>query len=354
MSTSEKLFPLTTFSKGSGCGCKIAPATLQEIIREEHLFPPHPQLIVGNGNNDDAAVLRWSDSEYLISTTDFFTPIVDDAYTFGKIAAANALSDVYAMGGEPSLALAILGWPIEKLPASLANQVVEGARSICRMAGIPLAGGHSVDTAEPLFGLAVTGRVKENHLKKNSGAQPGDLLYLTKPIGFGIVTAASKRGLAQPEDVETAIRYMCQLNKIGTSLGAISGVNALTDVTGFGLLGHLVELCKASSVSAEIWEENIPLLPGLQVYIDQMIYPDMTMKNYAAFVSAVASLSMQQALVLCDPQTSGGLLISVSPDAKQEVEEAIQLHSALLHTKAIGRIQALGTHTVDIQKTSSL
>jgi selenide, water dikinase len=351
MNTMDTLYPLTSFSKGSGCGCKIAPAVLQEIIQEEQTFPPHPLLLAGHVNNEDAAVLEWNGDDCLISTTDFFTPIVDDAYTFGKIAAANALSDVYAMGGEPSLALAILGWPIEKIPASVAHQVVEGARSVCRMAGIPMAGGHSVDTSEPLFGLAVSGRVLKKHLKRNSGARPNDLLYLTKPLGFGVITAAAKRGLASQEDLETAIRYMCQLNKVGSALGKIEGVHALTDVTGFGLLGHLIEMCKASNVSAALWEEKIPLLPGLHAYVDQMIYPDMTMKNYSAFVGNVSQLSMRQALTLCDPQTSGGLLVSVAPEAQAEVEECIQLHQSILRVTPIGRVESASTNVIRIESS---
>lgn len=306
---------LTEFSRGSGCGCKIAPAVLREILRTDETFPPFPGLLVGNESQDDAAVLDLGIDQdlCLISTTDFFMPVVNDARDFGKIASVNALSDVYAMGGTPTLAVAILGWPIDKIPVSHAAQVMDGARYICRMAGIPLAGGHSIDSAEPFFGLAVNGLVRRNELKKNNTAKPGDLLFITKPIGAGIMTTAHKRNLARAEDFETAVRYMTTLNKMGASLGKLAGVTALTDITGFGLIGHLLEMCDNKRLSAEISFGQIPLMPNLQNYLDQMIYPDMTMKNFSAFAAHCTTLSATQLFSLCDPQTSGGLMVAVDP-----------------------------------------
>jgi selenide,water dikinase len=325
MSVETNTIKLTEYSRGSGCGCKIAPAVLREILKSDEEFPPFPHLLVGNESNDDAAVLdlNMGNDLCLISTTDFFMPVVNDAKEFGKIASVNALSDVYAMGGTPTLAVAILGWPIDKLPAKLASQVLEGARFICRLAGIPLAGGHSIDSAEPFFGLAVNGLVKKADLKKNNTAQEGDLLYITKPLGAGIMTTAHKRNLALPEDFETAIRYMTTLNKIGASLAKLKGVTALTDVTGFGLAGHLIEMCDKGRLSANLQSAEIPLMPNIQYYLDKMIYPDMTMKNFSAFSSQCSTMSASQLFTLCDPQTSGGLMVAVAPNAVDDYLQVV-------------------------------
>jgi len=313
---------LTQYSKGSGCGCKIAPAALKEILHTTDDFPQHPQLWVGSETHDDAAVFGWNDSEGLISTTDFFMPMVDDAYTFGKIAAANALSDVYAMGGSPMMALAILGWPIEKIPASHAARVLEGARFMCRLAGVPLAGGHSIESSEPIFGLSVNGRVERKHLLRNSGARPGDVLYLTKPLGAGIITAAMKRNqLVDESHLDTCVTYMSSLNKIGEQIASHVEVHAMTDVTGFGLAGHLLEMCEASNTSARINFGSIPVYPFIESYVAAHIYPDMTMKNYAHYASKIEQLSLQQLLIMCDPQTSGGLLIAVPQHASKAFEQ---------------------------------
>lgn len=317
---------LTDFSRGSGCGCKIAPSVLQEILKSEESFPIHPDLLVGHETNDDAAVLELpnSDGQCLISTTDFFMPVVNDPRTFGKIASVNALSDVYAMGGSPIMAVAILGWPVDKLPAGLASQVLEGSRFICRLAGIPLAGGHSIDSAEPFFGLAVNGLVNKKHLKRNNTAMEGDLLFITKPLGAGILTTAHKRELAAEEDFETAVRYMTTLNKIGSGLGAIPGITAMTDITGFGLIGHVIEMCDHGRLSVEIDSSQIPLMPGLQKYLDQMIYPDMTMKNFSAFSGQCTTMQASQLFTLCDPQTSGGLMVAVNPGKLGDYMQLIQ------------------------------
>jgi len=316
---------LTQYSKGSGCGCKIAPATLKEILHTPEEFPQHPHLLVGSETHDDAAVFAWNEQEGLISTTDFFMPMVDDAYSFGKIAAANALSDVYAMGGSPMMALAILGWPIEKIPASYAAQVLEGARFVCRMAGIPLAGGHSIESSEPIFGLSVNGRVENKNLLRNGGARPGDMLYLTKPLGAGIITAAMKRGqLIDAAHLDTCVTYMSTLNKFGEQIAAHVEVHAMTDVTGFGLAGHLLEMCEASGTTANIDFSALPVYPFLDSYVAAHIYPDMTMKNYAHYASKIDQLSLQQLLVMCDPQTSGGLLIAVPQHAASSLEQRMR------------------------------
>jgi selenide,water dikinase len=335
----KEAIQLTAYSKGAGCGCKISPSALREILLTTENFPTDPRLIVGNDTNDDASVIDLGNEQCLISTTDFFMPVVDDARTFGKIAATNALSDVYAMGGKPLTALAILGWPIDKLPASMAAEVLDGARFICRVAGITLAGGHSIESAEPFFGLSVNGLVAKEHIKRNSGAQAGDLLFMTKPLGMGIITTAAKRGLAEKSHLEECIGYMCTLNKVGEELGKMTGVHALTDVTGFGLAGHLIEMCVASGLSAEVDFSSIPVFPFLQAYLDKMIYPDMTMKNYSFFSGKINQLNAQQLFTLCDPQTSGGLLVSVSPEAVDDYKNVVAAYGhTSLATTSIGKM----------------
>src|SRR6187401_1552261 len=249
---------LTQYSHGAGCGCKIAPKVLDEILKSNISFPDTKNLLVGNSSKDDAAVYDLENGMALISTTDFFMPIVDDAFDFGRIAAANSISDVYAMGGKPLLAIAILGWPVEKLPVELAQRIIEGGRTVCAEAGIPLAGGHSIDSPEPIFGLAVTGIVSKENLKQNNTAQSGDLIFLTKPLGVGILSTAQKRGLLKEGHLQLMIEQMTMLNKIGEASGKIKGVTAMTDVTGFGLFGHLIEMAESSGVSAEIFYTKIP------------------------------------------------------------------------------------------------
>jgi len=327
---------LTEFSKGAGCGCKISPAVLKEILEDENFFPADPKLLVGNESNDDASVYELEDGNCLISTTDFFMPVVNDAYDFGKIAAANALSDVYAMGGKPLTALAILGWPLDNLPASEARRVLEGARYMCRMAGIQLGGGHSIESAEPIFGLAVNGIVSRNNFKRNNTAKAGDYIFLTKPLGMGIVSTAEKRGLAAEADMKTCVSYMCTLNKIGEQLGREAGVHALTDVTGFGLLGHLVEMCEGSGLSADLEFNAVPVFPFLRTYLDQFIYPDMTTKNFSFYASKVTALDANKLFTLCDPQTSGGLLVAVDP-------AALQAYQALARDFGL---QGIGDHPI--------
>lgn len=309
---------LTQFSHGSGCGCKIAPATLERILHTEHASPLYTQLLVGNESNDDAAVYDTGNGNCIISTTDFFMPIVDDAVTFGEIASVNAISDVYAMGGKPMMAIAILGWPVDKIPVEVAQRVLKGSRAVCERAGIPLAGGHSIDSPEPIFGLAVTGTLRKENLKRNNTAAPGNLLYLTKPIGVGMVTTAHKRGIALPDDFNEAIQVMTRLNDIGMVLGELPYITAMTDVTGFGLLGHLLEVCEGSNLTAEIEYSKIPMLSNIAHYTSKMIYPDNTMRNWQSYDKKVSGIGSESLLTLCDPQTSGGLLVCVDHDYAHE------------------------------------
>jgi selenide, water dikinase len=314
---------LTQYSKGGGCGCKIAPAVLEQIVRTNttSLFP---SLLVGHETADDAAVFQINETEAIISTTDFFLPIVDDAYDFGRVAAANAISDVYAMGGTPLMAIAILGFPVDKLPVDVAQQILEGGRNICKEAGIPLAGGHTIDSADPIFGLAVTGRATLNHLKRNIGAEAGDLLFLTKPIGSGLLSTALKRGVLQEEHYEVLIQQLTTINKIGEQLGRIKGVHAMTDVTGFGLLGHAIEMAEGSGLSLKLHYNAIPKMQGIDEYLKQRTIPDATYRNWNSYNSKTQfekGVNVMEAFtVLPDPQTNGGLLIAVAPDTRAEVE----------------------------------
>lgn len=313
---------LTQFSHGAGCGCKLSPAVLHEILSGVDKSEHFPALVIGNDTKDDAAVVDLGDGTGIISTTDFFMPIVDDPWTFGRIAAANAISDIYAMGGTPLMAIAILGWPLGKIPEEAASRVVDGGRSICSEAGIPLAGGHSIDSPEPIFGLAVTGRVPLTRLKTNASAQAGDLLYLTKPIGVGVFTTAQKKGCVDAADLDAAIHSMQVLNKIGAELSALDGVHAMTDVTGFGLLGHLLEMAEGSSLGAEISFAAVPLLheDALRRYVEQGAMPGGTQRNHNSYGHLASSIEGFERAMLCDPQTSGGLLVAVSPEARNAVE----------------------------------
>lgn len=330
---------LTQYSHGAGCGCKISPKVLDEILKSNIAMPDNEKLIVGNHSKDDAAVYDMGNGTALISTTDFFMPIVDDPYDFGRIASANAISDVYAMGGKPVLAIAILGWPINTLPAEVAQKVIEGARSICVEAGIPLAGGHSIDSPEPIFGLAVNGLVATTSVKQNNKAQPGDVLFLTKALGVGMLTTAEKKSLLKPEDVNVAAQQMMRLNKIGEQLGSIEGVTAMTDITGFGLLGHLVEMCEGSGVSAVIDFKNIPLISSnLNWYVEQKAVPGGTHRNWDSYGNKIAPLNELQKIILADPQTSGGLLIAVKENAVDAVKNLFQQNGLEKFSIPIGRI----------------
>ena len=309
---------LTEFTKGGGCGCKLPPAALREILSNQHSSDEFG-LIVGNSKGDDAAVWDMGNDSFLVSTTDFFTPIVDDPYDFGRIAAANSISDVYAMGGTPVMALSLLGWPTDKLPNEIAAQVLKGARDVCASVGIAIGGGHSIENPEPIFGLAVNGIVAKKNLKRNHSAKAGDILILTKPIGSGILSAAMKRGMLSEEYKLELVQQLVQLNKIGESLGKLEEVHAMTDVTGFGLIGHTIEMAEGSGLSAQLTYQEVPLMNGVSTYASQMIYPDNTMRNWKEFSEKVVGISGESLLTLCDPQTNGGLLIAVGKNGVNNV-----------------------------------
>ncbi|MFA6152227.1 MAG: selenide, water dikinase SelD [Chitinophagaceae bacterium] len=315
---------LTQFSKASGCGCKIAPAVLDEILngcKQENVFK---NLLVGNESKDDAAVYEIDNGNCIISTTDFFMPIVDDAFDFGRIAACNAISDVYAMGGKPLMAIAILGWPVEKLPASIAQQVIRGAQEICRQAGIPLAGGHSVDTPEPLFGLAVTGMVQKENIKHNNTPQENDILYLTKPLGIGVMATALKRSLLNEEQYAALLSQTTSLNSIGAQLSGLPYVTAMTDITGFGFNGHLLEMLSGTNFSAIIKKDHLPVMESAKVFAAQFVFPDNTTRNYNAQLAEIEGMTGLDFITYCDPQTSGGLLFSVSAGKENEMDVFLQ------------------------------
>lgn len=317
---------LTEYSHGAGCGCKISPAVLDSILKTSRDTIEYPNLLVGNSTKDDAAAFDLGNGTSVLSTTDFFMPIVDDPFTFGKIAATNALSDIYAMGGKPLMAIAILGWPIKTLAPEIAREVIDGGRSVCEDAGIPLAGGHSIDSPEPIFGLAVTGLVENHRLKQNNMATEGCEIFLTKPLGIGILTTAQKRKKIKPGHIDPAIEAMCTLNKIGGELSALEGVVALTDVTGFGLLGHLGEICDGSDISAVVNFDSVPLLPNVKKYLEMDCISGGTRNNFSSYGDTITEMTDEQKFILCDAQTSGGLLAIVK---KESVSEFLQITSSV-------------------------
>lgn len=344
-------YKLTQYSHGAGCGCKISPKVLSQILAKGNLKSQvYESLLVGNDERDDAAVFDLGDGSAVISTTDFFMPIVDDPFDFGRIASVNAISDVYAMGGTPLVAIAILGWPIDKLPADVAAQVMEGARAACRDANIPLGGGHSIDSPEPIFGLAVTGKVEVEKIKRNSRAQSGDILFLTKPLGVGILTTAQKKGILRSEHSLLARDSMIKLNSIGTELADLEDVHAMTDVTGFGLAGHLIEMCEGSDVSARIELDNVPLIDpdAIDTYLKHESIPGGTHRNFDSYGDKIGFLSKRQKAIICDPQTSGGLLLAVAPYAAVKISQILE--DAGLHSGPIGKI---GTNS-DLPKRISI
>lgn len=337
---SQENIRLTQYSRGGGCGCKIAPGVLEEILKSNQPASVFEKLLVGNSSKDDAAVYDIGNDQALISTTDFFMPIVDDAFDFGRIAAANAISDVYAMGGKPLMAIAVLGWPVEKLPASLAQVVLEGARTICAEANIPLAGGHSIDSAEPFFGLSVNGLLQKPHLKKNDTAQNGDLILLTKPLGSGVLSTAQKRSKLNEELMPVLLNTITKLNKAGELLGKIAGVHALTDVTGFGLLGHLFEMADGSKLNATISYNKLPVMQGVKELIAQKVVPDSTFRNwnnYSKQVKFEKAVNVMEAFsLLPDPQTNGGLLIAVQPESLEVVQQVLREAGLEAYIEPIG------------------
>ena len=340
---------LTQFSHGSGCGCKVAPAVLEEILRDTGENFLSRNLLVGNETKDDAAVYDLGNGTALISTVDFFTPIVDDPYDFGKVASANAISDIYAMGGKPILAIAILGWPVEKLPVEEARKILEGSRMICKEAGIPLAGGHSIDSQEPIFGLAVNGMVALENIKQNNKAQEGDVLFLTKPLGVGILTTAEKKSILKEEHKDLAANQMMQLNKVGEALGKLACVTAMTDVTGFGLLGHLTEMAEGSNLSAIINFADVPVItPSIFEYIAQGSVPGGTTRNRDSYAHKIGTLTEEQWAILADPQTSGGLLIAVNKNKTEEVVNCLKENGFANFIKPIGFLKAAEEKVVNI------
>lgn len=345
LTLSEKV-RLSQYSHGAGCGCKISPQVLDVILAgsgNQHL---DANLWVGNSSRDDAAVYAIDEGRGVVTTTDFFMPIVDDPFDFGRIAATNAISDIYAMGGQPLVAIAILGWPVNVLSAEVAAEVVRGGRAACDAAGIALAGGHSIDSPEPIFGLAVTGVVEKQHLKRNDTACVGCTLYLTKPLGIGILTTAEKQAKLLPTHQGLARDWMCRLNDIGADLGRLAGVMAMTDVTGFGLLGHLLEMAEGSGVTARIVAEALPLLPDLQHYLAQGCIPGGTQRNFASYGHKVSQLTEQQKQLFCDPQTSGGLLVAVTPAEEAEFLQLAQQRGLAL--SPIGEMVERRGHWVEV------
>ncbi|MGE5451282.1 MAG: selenide, water dikinase SelD [Acidobacteriota bacterium] len=343
--TSEPI-RLTQYSHGAGCGCKISPKVLDVILAGSGAQDLDPRLWVGNASRDDAAVYAIDDERGVVSTTDFFMPIVDDPYDFGRIAATNAISDIYAMGGDPLMAIAILGWPVNVLAPEVAREVVRGGRAACDAAGIPLAGGHSIDAPEPIFGLAVTGVVARNHVKRNDTATAGCRLYLTKPLGIGILTTAEKKALLRPQDVGLARDWMCTLNRAGSRFGKLPGVMAMTDVTGFGLLGHLVEMADGSGLTAQIRHADVPRLDGIEHYLALGCVPGGTQRNFDSYGDKIAPISEGQKQLLCDPQTSGGLLVAVAAEGEAAFLETAR--ECGLNLSPIGQLTERQRHAVEV------
>ena len=337
---------LTQYSHGAGCGCKISPKVLDVILAGSGAQNLDPNLWVGNASRDDAAVYGIDGERGVVSTTDFFMPIVDDPYDFGRIAATNAIGDIYAMGGDPLMAIAILGWPVNVLAPEVAREVIRGGRAVCDEAGITLAGGHSIDAPEPIFGLAVTGLVEKRYMKRNDTATLGCKLYLTKPLGIGILTTAEKKAKLREADIGLARDWMCTLNKAGSHFGKLAGVTAMTDVTGFGLLGHLLEIAEGSGLTAEVEYARVPRIESVEYYLDQGCIPGGTLRNFDSYGEKIAPLPELHKLLLCDPQTSGGLLVAVTPEGEAEFLACAQ--GLNLQLQPIGQLRERQTYAVEV------
>ncbi|WP_175625492.1 MULTISPECIES: selenide, water dikinase SelD [Oxalobacteraceae] len=341
---------LTSFSHGGGCGCKIAPGVLADILKNSSGFPVPKELMVGIETSDDAAVYKLNDEQALIATTDFFMPIVDDPYDFGRIAATNAISDVYAMGGTPIMALALVGMPINQLPLDTIGQIIKGGESICAEAGIPIAGGHTIDSVEPIYGLVVLGLVHPSKVKRNADAKAGDKLILGKPLGVGILSAALKKNVLDDAGYAAMIANTTKLNKPGMALSRLDGVHALTDVTGFGLLGHLLELARGANLTATLKMPSIPLLPGVLQLAEQGCVTGASGRNWDAYghdVTLATGVSAVEKALLSDPQTSGGLLVACDPAAVDEVLALFQ-REGFAHAAVIGEMSP-GAASVEVQ-----
>ncbi len=337
---SEENIKLTALSHGGGCGCKLAPGVLQKLLAGVKPGIVPPQLLVGTETSDDAAVYQINGQQAIVATTDFFMPIVDDPYDFGRIAATNAISDVYAMGGTPLFALALVGMPVNVLPLETIGRILEGGEAVCRAASIPIAGGHTIDSVEPIYGLVAIGLVNPEHLKRNAGARPGDRLILGKPLGVGVYSAALKKGKLSDSDYESMIANTTQLNTPGPVLACLDGVHAVTDVTGFGLLGHLMEVCKGSGVQARVEFSALPLLGRAREFADDGYVTGASGRNWASYgqdVQLADGLGDVEKALLTDPQTSGGLLVSCAPDTVTEVL-SIFLQQGFSHVSVIGEI----------------
>ncbi len=339
---SQENVKLTALSHGGGCGCKLAPGVLQKLLAGVKPGIVPPQLLVGTETSDDAAVYQVNKNQAIVATTDFFIPIVDDPYDFGRIAATNTISDVYAMGGTPLFALALVGMPVSVLPLETISRILEGGESVCRAASIPIAGGHTIDSVEPIYGLVAIGLVNPAHLKRNAGAKPGDRLILGKPLGVGVYSAALKKGKLNDSDYESMIASTTQLNTPGPVLACLDGVHAVTDVTGFGLLGHLMEVCRGSDVRAAVDFSAIPLLARAREFAGDGHVTGASGRNWASYghdVQLAATLSEVDKALLTDPQTSGGLLVSCAADTVTEVL-SIFLQQGFSHVSVIGEVVA--------------
>ncbi|ACB33994.1 selenide, water dikinase [Leptothrix cholodnii SP-6] len=331
---------LTSLSHGGGCGCKIAPGVLSEILKGTAAMPIPPQLLVGIETADDAAVYQLNDEQAIIATTDFFMPIVDDPFDFGRIAATNAISDVYAMGGKPILALALVGMPINVLSTQTIGRVLEGGASVCRAAGIPIAGGHTIDSVEAIYGLVALGLVHPKHVKRNADARPGDVLVLGKPIGVGVMSAALKKEQLGAEGYAQMIAVTTKLNTPGPDLAALPGVHALTDVTGFGLAGHALELARGAGCQVQIDWSAVPLLDGVRALAEQGFITGASGRNWAGYgadIALPADFADVDRALFTDPQTSGGLLVSCDPASLDEVLAVFRAHG-FEAAACIGRI----------------
>ncbi len=320
---------LTSLAHGGGCGCKIAPGVLTEILKSTPFRIVPGELLAGSENNEDAAVYKLNDQQAIVATTDFFTPIVDDPYDFGRIAATNAISDVYAMGGRPIFALALLGMPINTLPLEVVRRITAGGESVCAEAGIPIAGGHSIDTVEPIYGLVVLGLVHPDKIKRNSSARAGDSLILGKPLGVGILSAALKQGKLSDEGYRRMLEYTTRLNRPGVEFADMPGVHALTDITGFGLAGHLLELCRGAGLGAELKWHDIPFIPQAVEHVKAGIFTGASTRNWAGYGGEIqlgAGIEEWQKQLLTDPQTSGGLLVACARDSEAEVMAVFSRH----------------------------
>ena len=346
---------LTSLSHGGGCGCKIAPGVLSEILRSTTAMPLPPELLVGIETSDDAAVYKLNDSQALVATTDFFMPIVDDPFEFGRIAATNAISDVYAMGAQPIMALALVGMPVNVLPLSVIGKILDGGQSVCRAAGIPIAGGHTIDSVEPIYGLVALGLAHPDHIKRNADAKVGDVLVLGKPIGVGILSAALKKEMLPEDGYKAMIDNTTQLNTAGPDLAKLKGVHALTDITGFGLAGHLLEMARGAKCTVQLDWDKVPLLPGVQALAAQGCITGASGRNwqgYGAEVALPANFAAVDQSLITDPQTSGGLLVSCAPEEVTNVLATFKAHG-FAHAAVIGQICAPESHALRVTQAGA-